>query len=135
MSKEIVVGNYNTSFNSILGCNYPDYEIYRSKGLIAHLLKRHHESALKFIDDVPDIINNPDFIGINPNDFSLEYVKQLKKNVHIGIKVDTTNNRMYVATMYIITDAVISRYLNTGRLKKVIDENNNSLYNNSTEKE
>jgi len=37
-------------------------EIFRSKGLPAHMVKRKHYKCLKYIDYIPDIIANPDYI-------------------------------------------------------------------------
>lgn len=37
-------------FNEILGINIKGYEIYRSKGLPLHMVKRKHFSCLKYID-------------------------------------------------------------------------------------
>lgn len=38
----IKVGQYNSKFNEILGIDIKDLEIYRSKGLPSHMLKRKH---------------------------------------------------------------------------------------------
>lgn len=36
------VGKYNPKFNEILGINIKGYEVYRSKGLPSHMVKRKH---------------------------------------------------------------------------------------------
>lgn len=41
------VGKYNSKFNEILGIDIKDYEIYRSKGLPSHMIKRKHFSCFK----------------------------------------------------------------------------------------
>ena len=58
--KLLKVGKYNKKFNDILEIKISDFDIYRSKGLPTHMLKRHHEKCLKYIDYIPDIIKNPD---------------------------------------------------------------------------
>lgn len=42
------------------------------------MVKRKHYKCLKYIDYIPDIIANPDYVGINPNESenSIEIVKQ-----------------------------------------------------------
>ncbi len=67
--KFIEVGEFYKELNDIIGSNLPLQKIYRSKGFPAHLIKRKHFNCLKHIDDIPDIIMNPDYIGINPNCF------------------------------------------------------------------
>ena len=73
-NKLLKVGKYNLAFNDILGINLSDFDIYRSKGLPAHMLKRHHEKCLKYIDYIPDIIKEPDYIGINPNETEVQSI-------------------------------------------------------------
>ena len=84
------VGKYDNKFNEILGIEIAEVEIYRSKGLPAHMLKSKHQNCLKYIDYIPDIIENPDYVGVNPNEkenSSLELIKRYKDNILIGIKL------------------------------------------------
>lgn len=128
-NKLIKVGKYNLAFNDILGINLSDFDIYRSKGLPAHMLKRHHEKCLKYIDYIPDIIKEPDYIGINPNETevqSIELIKRYKDNVLIGIKLDKDNDYLYVSTMHDISESKIQMRLFSGRFKEfIIDKSEN----------
>lgn len=45
MDKLIAVGKYKSEFNTILGINIESKEIYRSKGLPAHMLKVNMQSV------------------------------------------------------------------------------------------
>ena len=125
MDNELIkVGNYNSAFNDILGIDISESEIFRSKGLPAHMLKRHHERCLKYIDYIPDIICCPDYIGINPNETdtqSIELIKRYKDNVLIGIKLDKDNDYLYVSTVHDITESKIQRRLHSGRFKEYVD--------------
>ena len=119
MEKEIEVGFYNHNFNKILNTEIKQIKIIRSEGLISHLIKRKHFIALKYIDSIPDIIKNPDYIGINPNEkenASIEFVKCFKDNILLGIKVDSIKGRLYVSTMYDISDSKLKRRLYSKRL-------------------
>lgn len=127
MSNELIkVGSYQQIFNDILGTEINNLDIYRSKGLPAHMLKRHHEKCLKYIDYIPDIIKNPDYIGVNPNESlqSIELIKQYKDNVLLGIKIDKNNEYLYVSTMHDITESKIQQRLFSGRLKHFSIDNN-----------
>lgn len=119
--KLVVVGKYKSEFNSILGINIEPKDIYRSKGLPAHMLKSKHAKCLKYIDYIPDIIDNPDYIGINPNENgteSIELIKRYRDNVMIGIKLDKDNDYLYVSTMHDIQESKIQRRLHSGRIKE-----------------
>ena len=76
---------------------------------------------MKYIDYIPDIIDNPDYIGINPNESgseSIELIKRYRDNVMIGIKLDKDNDYLYVSTMHDIQEAKIQRRLHSGRIKE-----------------
>ncbi len=114
------VGRYNPEFNKVLGINIAEIDIYRSKGLPAHMLKSRHEKCLKYIDYIPEIIRCPDYIGVNPNEKgtdSIELIKRYKDNVMIGIKLDKDNEYLYVSTMHDIQESKIQRRLFSGRIK------------------
>ena len=117
----IWVGKYDQNFNEILGISLDELEIYRSKGLPAHMIKRNHILCLKYIDYIPDIIREPDYVGINPNESasSLELIKRYADNVLLGIKLDADQNYLYVSTMYDVSEAKISRRLYSGRIKEI----------------
>lgn len=116
----LIVGKYNPKFNEILGLDLEELDIYRSKGLPAHMIKRKHFNCLKYIDFIPDIIENPDFIGVNPNESgkSIEIIKRYKDNVMIGIKLDTDGEYLYVSTVHDVQESKIKRRLHGGRIKE-----------------
>lgn len=53
------------------------------EGLRSHMLKRHHNDVIHHIEDLELILDNPDFVGVNPRekDASFEYVKRFDDNV------------------------------------------------------
>lgn len=128
----IKVGEVDSKIIGWLEKNIEERDIYRSKGLPAHMLKRKHYKCLKYIDYIPEIIGNPDYIGINPNEsgISIELIKQYSDNVLIGIKLDKDGEYYYVSTMHDVQESKIARRLHSGRLKCVkkagIDTENKS---------
>lgn len=122
------VGKYNPKFNDILGIDIKDFEIYRSKGLPSHMVKRKHYNCLKYIDYIPDIILEPDYIGMNPNEAgkSIELIKRYENNVLVGIKLDSDGEYLYVSTMHDVQESKIIRRLHSGRIKEFsIDKDEN----------
>ena len=117
----IKVGKYNLDFNALLGIEIDELNIYRSKGLPSHMVKRKHYKCLKYIDYIPDILIEPDYIGINPNEegTSIELIKKYDENIILGIKLDTDGEYLYVSTMYDIQESKISRRLFSGRIKPI----------------
>ena len=119
------VGKYNLRFNDILGIELEELDIFRSKGLPSHVVKRRHYKCLKYIDYIPDIIENPDYIGINPNERgkSIELIKCYKDNVMIGIKLDSDGEYYYVSTVHDVQESKLNRRLHSGRIKKFSIDN------------
>lgn len=114
----IEVGLFTEEFNKIMGTNIPLGIIYQSKGLAKHMIKSGHGKCLKYLDNLSDIIKNPDYIGRNPNELnSIELIKKYKDNVLIGIKVNTKDNYVYVSTMHDVHESKISQRLYGGRIK------------------
>ena len=121
----IKVGFFTNTFNDILNTEIDNLEIYRSKGLPSHMVKRKHYKCLKYIDYIPDIIENPDYVGINPNEKyeSIELVKKFDDNVLLGIKLDSEGQYFYVSTMFDIQESKLERRLHSGRLKQFLVDN------------
>ena len=105
----------------ILDINIEKMKIYRSKGLPTHMVKRKHYNCLKYIDYIPEIIKNPDYVGVNPNEstISFELIKKYSDNIMIGIKIDTDGRYLYVSTMHDIQESKVKRRLFSGRLKQI----------------
>lgn len=114
----IEAGMFKDDFNKILDISLPIGMIYQSKGLSAHMIKRKHFKCLKYLDKINEILDDPDFVGINPNeDNSIELIKRFNDNVLIGIKLDTDKNYLYISTMHDVQESKIQRRLHSGRLK------------------
>ena len=107
----IKVGKYDLRYNELLSIDIEELDIFRSKGLPAHMVKRKHFNCLKYIDYLPEIIENPDYVGVNPNenDKSIEFIKKYSKNVLVGVKLEKNGQYLYVSSMYDIQDSKISK--------------------------
>ncbi|WP_314086092.1 PBECR2 nuclease fold domain-containing protein [uncultured Gemella sp.] len=94
---------------------------YSKNNLEKHLLKRNHIDALKYFDKIEDILEEPDYVGINPNEKSkcLEYVKVFDENILVALKIHSSEEFYYIPSMYMITDYKLQSRLFSGRLKKV----------------
>ena len=119
-NKMLIMGEYKPMFNDVLGISIEPQIIFRSAGLLAHMIKRKHFKCLRYIDFIPDIIANPDYIGINPNEKdgeSIEFIKRYGVNVLVGVKLDSKNNYLYVSTVHDIQESKLERRLYSGRIK------------------
>lgn len=131
--KVFVTAPFNPQFNNYLPAPLKNNFIYQSEGLQKHIAKRHPE-CLPYLSFLPSIIENPDYIGVNPNEkgTSFELVKVMSENVQIGIKLDVTADYLYVATLHTITFGKLQHGIQNGRLKK-FDKSRISIYNDDIE--
>ena len=115
--KLIFLTELNASLKTFLNIQNQTITVYRSKGLLAHLLKRKHYKAARYIDFLPEIITNPDYAGINNE--QIELVKCFKDNIFLSIKLDKTKGIYYVSTIFDVNQAKIDYYCKSGRLKRI----------------
>lgn len=75
---------------------------------------------MPYLANIQEIIEHPDYVGKNPSEpDSIELVKVYSNNIQIGIKLDSSNGYLYVATLFDIKQSKIERRLYSGRLKPV----------------
>lgn len=118
--KLIKIGEFKQEYNQILNTSLPCFEIMQSTGLVKHIFKR-HSHCVQYLDKVSDILENPDYIGINPKENnSVELVKVYEDNILIAIKLDCDNGYYYLASLYNISGGKMENRLNSGRLKKYL---------------
>lgn len=112
------VGRYKKKFNDILNIELPCKEIYQSTGLVTHV-ERRHLSCIKYMESISEIIDYPDYIGLNPKEpNSIELIKRYDENILVAIKLDIQDEYLYVASVYDIKEGKIQRRLHSGRLKE-----------------
>ncbi len=112
------ISKYKPIYNTLLRQNLPCTDIYMSDGLYKHILKR-HPSCISYLNNVSDIVDQPDYIGINPKESnSIEFVKCYSENILVAVKLDVRNNYLYIASVYTITDSKLQRRINSKRLIK-----------------
>lgn len=112
------IGFINKTIRSKLNISTNADKVFISDGLIKHLEKRNKQNIFKYLNEIENIINNPDYIGINPREkeTSLEYVKILSDNVLVGIKLDMKNDYFYVATIHEISNLKLNQRIKNVRL-------------------
>lgn len=115
--KLIFVATLKKNLLKVLKIKDVEVKIYRSKGLLAHLLNRKHFIAAKYFDYIKDIIESLDYIGGNQT--KIEFVKCFKDNIFLSVKIDTSKGLYYVSTMFDIKLSKIDSYCKSGRLHKL----------------
>lgn len=116
------IGKISKKVIEILKLNLKEeVPIYIGESNRLHIFEKHTADFINFSVFISDIIKNPDFVGINPRDNSLEYVKEFKidnKFVKVAVRVSGKGN-YFVKTMYSIPEYKVKNFLKIKRLKKV----------------
>ena len=97
-------------------------EIYIGNQNREHMEKKHSHDYYYYHHLLPNIIENPDYVGIEPKNNSIEYIKEVSIDPNVIIKIAirvSSNGKYFVRTMYNISDHKIQSALNKGYLFKV----------------
>ena len=115
--KLIKVGRLNSKIDKVVGKTISNIDIFRSKGLLTHLLKRKHYTAAKYLDYLPDVLQAPDYVGYV--DGVVELVKLFKDDIFVSVKLDSSRDLYYIATMFDVKKSKIETNVKSGRWKKL----------------
>lgn len=110
--------NLCTSGKLTLTLNQP---IFISDGNEDHIKKNHPIEYEKYFSKLGDIIDNPDYLGIHPSGGSIQYFKLLgdgPDRVLVAVRA-TNGGKLFVRSLYSVTEEKFNSYLKSGTLKKV----------------
>lgn len=117
--KLFVAGQYIDKFNTLTSQQLPRGPIMQSTGLEVHI-KNHHPGLVSEMKWIPQIIAQPDYIGVNPSEpNSVELVRVLNQNLKVCIKLDRKDGYLFVASFYEMTEGKLKKHIKSGRLKPV----------------
>ena len=94
--------------------------IFMGKSNVIHMQKNHTQDYRVFRKHIPAIIKNPDYVGINPSDDSIEYVKifEIEENfVKVAVRV-SDSGIFYARTIYAREIDKLKKFIESGNLVK-----------------
>ena len=113
-----IVGYINDDVCRIL--NYTpqnDRNIYLGKTNITHITSKHPGVYEKYQNRIPDILDSPDYIKINNNDLSIEYIKSFDNDIKIAVRL-SGDGMYYMKSMYIVSKKRNEMMIRSGELKR-----------------
>ena len=115
MAKEI--GVLSERVVSLLGLSLPPGQpIY-----LGHMLSRHPADYAKYGQYIPAILSAPDYVGENPTDGSIEYVKDFQINgefVKVAVRL-SGGGTLYARSLYELNHNRVINFIQKGTLKRV----------------
>lgn len=118
------IGSFSPSVINTLNLDIiPNTPIMIGETNIEHIKKRHPYEYDKYFHDIQHILKSPDYIGINPNDKSILFVKEFsvdKEYIRVAVKV-TSSGKHYVKTLHLLSTCNAERYIGKGSLIPLTD--------------
>lgn len=121
MNKQI--GKVTKKVIKLLNLNYEqELPIILGDSNINHMKKQHPDDYQKYGKDIQNIINNPTYVAKNPNQGSIEYIKEYKVDddfILVAVRI-SNNGTMFAKTLFKMTEKKKNIYLKNGYAKKYI---------------
>lgn len=99
----------------------PNTPVYIGDTNLEHIKNRHPYEYEKYLSEIGVIIEKPDYVGLNPKDHSILFVKMYRlENEYIRVAVRiTSNGKCYAKTLHLLSTCNAERYIEKGTLKKL----------------
>ena len=114
------IGTISAKIIALLGIAVPaNTAIFCGPSNKLHMSQSHPQDYANYGADIPLILANPDYVGLNPSDGSIEYVKEYLINheyVKVAVRVSTTG-RFYARSVYVLNPSRVLRFIQQGTLK------------------
>ena len=117
MTKE--VGKISRKLIELLNLNVAENTpIFLGDSNIQHMKSSHPEDYDKYGKHIENIIYAPDYVAINKNDNSIEYVKEFIVNeeyVKVAVRV-STNGTYFARSLYLLNSNRVNNFIKKGTL-------------------
>ena len=94
--------------------------IYIGDSNIEHIKNRHPYEYDLYFSKIDDIISNPDYVGQNPSDKSIAFVKTYQLDsefIRVAVRI-TPSGRHFAKTLHLLSTHNAERYIEKGTLIK-----------------
>lgn len=120
MKKQI--GKINKKVIKLLNLEFSEeLPIILGDSNIEHMKRQHLEDYIKYGKNIEDIVNNPTYVAKNPNQGSIEYIKEYKmENEFVLVAVRISNKgTMFAKTLFKMTEQKKNIYLKMDMQKNI----------------
>lgn len=116
------VGSIKSDVINALGLTVADNTpIYLGTSNIQHMNQRHPADYQKYGAHIPTILADPDYVGVNPSDGSIEYVKEFLvagEYVKVAVRISGTG-KYYARSLYVLNSNRVRNFIAKGTLKRL----------------
>lgn len=116
------IGTFSAKIIETLELDIPvGTPIFIADSNIEHMKTSHPNDFQKYGSELENIIADPDYVGINAKDDSIEFTKEFYINgdyVKVAVRV-STRNIYYARSMYVLNPKRVKNFIAKGTLKKL----------------
>lgn len=116
------VGSISEKVISVLGLSMkPGQPIFLGNSNIVHMQNRHPADYLKYGQYIPAILSAPDYVGQNPSDGSIEYVKDFQIDgefVKVAVRL-SNGGTLFARSLYVLNPKRVKNFIAKGTLKRI----------------
>ena len=117
-----IIGYFSKKIIELLNLNIkPGTPIYIGLSNIEHIKNRHPYEFEHYLPYIEDIIDKPDYVGKNPSDNSISYVKLYQLNteyVRVAVRI-TPKGIPFAKSLHMLSTYNAERYIEHGTLKQL----------------
>ena len=98
-----------------------DSNIYLGESNLLHMRNSHPDDFEKYGGELTAILAFPDYVGLNPSDGSIEFVKEFLVDgeyVKVAVRL-SSGGRYYARSLYVLNTRRTQNYIRKGTLKKL----------------
>ena len=119
------IGCFSHEVIDILGLDVSEgTPIYIGTSNIEHIKNRHPYEYEKYFHHISEIISMPDYVGKNPSDNSITFVKLYQTDeeyIRVAVRV-TTKGIAFAKTLHLLSTVNAERYIEKGTLKTLTNK-------------
>lgn len=121
--KTIKIGVLTKEVIDLLGLNRLECDIILWEDRFRYIEKHKgdfntEEDYYRHIAQIPDIIENPDYVGLHPGKNSIEYIKRIDELMIVAVRIRQTGNLAF-RSAYPLSEKQLLNYLNSGTVFKI----------------
>ncbi|CAK7049635.1 PBECR2 nuclease fold domain-containing protein [Phascolarctobacterium sp.] len=118
----ICIGLINKKIIELLGLTCQiDTPIFIGPSNVKHMQSSHAADYLKYAPFIENILSNPDYVGLNTMDDSIEFVKEFKidkQYVKVAVRV-SRSGQYFARSLYTLNSNRVNNFIAKGTLKRI----------------
>jgi len=116
-----IIGEISEEVKKLLELDLPSgTPIYIGPTNIEHMKREHPTEYERYFKLLPRILSTPDFVGLNPKDSSIEYIKTFSTSArqYFKLAVRISNDGfLFARSLYEVLERTVRQRAEKGRLK------------------